>query len=247
MRGYAAARMTAWLLLNGWFFLSATVYGLLVAKSFDGWNLPWFPLTLPREHAAVPILKVVPTCTALTLAAHGLWYSQHWFVWSYLIFLVLMVVIDYTIVARPRQMMYLALAAHLLSEVTAVGLVVSLAPGPGVLWFYAATLGLGLLVVPRVIRMGVQPRFVRFVWGYAALLAVLLASFLAVAVAVPGLPLLLRLSFAGAGVFIATTDSLWALREFAGRGARVGVSVTYNLAMWCLATTVLGFAAWVGG
>lgn len=237
--------MSAWPLLNAWFFLAAGTYGLLVAKSFDGWTIPWFPLLLPREHWAVPVLKVVPTCTALALASFALQHTRHWFALSYLLFLVLMVVIDFAIVARPRQVMYLALAAHLLSAATVLRLIASLAP-PSVLWFHALTGLIGAIVVPRVLRSGVPRRYAPFVWGYAALLGVLVASFTGLAACLPDLPLTLRISLVGAGVFIGTTDGLWALREFAGKGTRLGVSVTYNLAMWFLAMTVVGFGEWVG-
>lgn len=235
--------MYAFLLLHFWFILTACGYCLLVAKSSDGASLRWFPFpAVERSHWALPILKVIPTGLALTLASYALDASTHWFVLSYLVFLVLMVIIDYTIIARPKQIMFLALAAHVLSEITVVSLVWTTRPGTALLGYYGVAALLAVIVTRWLERDGVQARYLWFMRAYAALLAVLFGSFLALAASPEPYPPLLRASFVGTAIFIGTTDTLWARREFTQRGTKLSIAATYYLAIWFLAMDLVLFA-----
>ena len=241
----AAAPMYVFLLLQLWFVLTACGYCLLVAKSSDGARLRWFPFpALERSHWALPVLKVIPTCLVLTLASFALDASAHWFVVSYLVFLVLMVIIDYTIIARPKQVMFLALAAHVLSEITVVSLVWTTRPGAALLGYYGGAAVLAALVTRRLEREGVEARYRWFMRAYAALLAVLIGSFVALAASPVPYPPLLRASFVGTALLVGATDTLWARREFTHRGTKLGIAATYYLAIWFIAMDLVLFAAW---
>lgn len=237
--------MTTFFALQLWFLLTAIGYSGLVAQSTDGITLKGWPFpVLERSHFTVPILKILPTVAVLLTGLFAFDYGVHWFTVSYAVFLVLMVIIDYGIVARPRQFMYLALASHILSELTCVALVVTTSLSLRALACYGgAALLVGLFT--RGILEAVSGRERAFVLAYAALMWVLVGSFATLATSPASFPPALRAAFAGTAIAIGTTDCLWARWEFGRRGRKWAVIGTYYPAIWLIAIDMILFARYI--
>lgn len=240
--------MAAFVALQALFLVSAFGYSFVASQASDGRVYAWFPFPpIERSHWVVPVLKIVPTCLCLTLSLFAFDHGAHWFTVSYAVFLGLMVVIDYAIVAHPRPLIVLALASHLLSEATAVALVATTSLGARAAACYAAAAVVGGVVSWRVLGLGsdeIPRRHRRMLAAYALLLVVLAGSYLALALSPAPFPPLLRASFAGTAILVPTTDSLWARWEFRRKGTKLGVASTYYAAIWSIAMNMVLFAPW---